>query len=85
MKKYDVEMAIINSDGVIEMWDADAVPDYVEAESEIEAIEFARDYLCDCIINNGGDPDATIIELRAREVGIDYLPIEGKDGWAYSD
>ena len=84
MKKFEVELAIIEN-GIITMWDADAVQDYIDAENAIEAMDLAKDYLRDCIINNGVDPDEQIIELRAREVGKNYLPIEGVDGWVYSD
>lgn len=85
MKQYDVELAIINQDGIIEMWDADAIQDYITAESAEEALDLAKDYIRNSIINNGNDPDKEIIELRAREIGIDYLPIEGMDGWIYSN
>lgn len=85
MKQYEVELAIINQDGIIELWDADAIQDYITAESAEEALDLAKDYIRDCIINNGKDPDKEIIELRAREAEIDYLPIVGKDGWIYSN
>lgn len=67
MEKFEIEIAIIEN-GTITSWDGDAVQDYVEADSEIEAIELAKDYLHDCIIDNGGDPDEVPIILRAREV-----------------
>ena len=67
MKKFTVETAIIEN-GTVVGWDADAIQDYVEAIDAEEAMDFARDYLRDCIINNGGDPDGEEITLRAREV-----------------
>lgn len=39
--KYNVEIRANYN----EAWDADAVQDYIEADSEEEAIEFAKDYL----------------------------------------
>ena len=53
MKKYNI--AIMTPESII--WDCDAVPDYIEAESEEEAIEFAKDYLKECCIDNRCDPD----------------------------
>lgn len=53
MKKYNVEVMTPE----LTTWDCDAVPDYVEAESEEEAIEYAKDYLRECCINNRCDPD----------------------------
>lgn len=41
MKKYNVE---IRADYSI-LWDGDAIQDYIEADSEEEAIELAKDYL----------------------------------------
>lgn len=67
MKKFTVETAIIEN-GTVVGWDADAIQDYAEAIDAEEAMDFARDYLRDCIINNGGDPDEEEIVLRAREV-----------------
>ena len=67
MKKFTVETPIIENETVIG-WDADAVLDYVEATDAEEAMDFAKDYLRDCIINNGGDPDEEEIVLRIREV-----------------
>lgn len=44
-------------------------------------MNFARDYLCDCIISNGGDPDEEEIVLRAREVIDDECGDFGE--WIY--
>lgn len=41
MKKYNVEIRTNYN----KAWDADAVQDYIEADSEEEAIEIAKDYL----------------------------------------
>ena len=75
MKKFDVEMATITG------WDADAIQDYVEAIDAEEAMDLARDYLRDCIISNGGDPDEEEIVLRAREVINDECGDFGE--WIY--
>ena len=49
MKKFNVE---IRND-ITDVWDGDAIEDVVEAETEEEAIELAKQYLKDCIIDNG--------------------------------
>lgn len=67
MKKYEVDMAIIEN-GTITGWDSDAVLDYVEATDAEEAMNFARDYLTECMINNHFNPEDEEIILRAREV-----------------
>lgn len=41
MKKYNVEIRADYSN----LWDGDAAQDYIEADSEEEAIEIAKDYL----------------------------------------
>lgn len=68
MKNFTVEIAITDENGTITGWDSDAVQDYVEAIDAEEAMDFARDYLTECIINNGGDPNEISIILRAQEV-----------------
>lgn len=68
MKKFTVEIAITDENGTITGWDSDAVQDYVEAIDAEEAMDFARDYIRECIINNGSEPDGNDIVLRAREV-----------------
>ena len=83
MKKYDVEMAIINTEGSIENWDSDAIQDYVEAIDAEEAMDFAKDYITECIINDGCDPDEVPIILRAREV-IDASCGDYGD-WVYNE
>lgn len=80
MKKFTVETAIIEN-GTVVGWDADAIRDYVEAIDAEEAMDFARDYLRDCIISNGGDPDDEEITLRAREVINDECGDFGE--WIY--
>ena len=67
MKKFDVEIAITENEAITG-WDSDAVQDYVEAIDAEEAMDFARDYLRNCMINNGFDPEEEEIVLRAREV-----------------
>lgn len=80
MKKFTVETAIIEN-GTVVGWDADAIQDYVEAIDAEEAMDFARDYLRDCIISNGGDPDKEEIVLRTREVIDDECGDFGE--WIY--
>ena len=80
MKKFTVETAIIEN-GTVVGWDADAIQDYVEAIDAEEAMDFARDYLRDCIISNGGDPDEEEIVLRTREVINDECGDFGE--WIY--
>ena len=80
MKKFTVETAIIEN-GTAVGWDADAIQDYVEAIDAEEAMDFARDYLRDCIISNGGDPDEEEIALRGREVINDECGDFGE--WIY--
>lgn len=65
-KKFDVEVAFIQN-GTIEEWDTDCVQDYIEALSAEEAISLARDYVCDCIIENGENPAEHDFVLRAAE------------------
>lgn len=79
MTKYNIEMAIIEN-GTITGWDPDAVQETVNAEAAAEAIELAKDYLRDCIRDNGLNPDETEIILRAAEI------IDGERGeWIYDE
>ena len=82
-KNYTAEIAIIE-DGIITGWDADAIQDYIEAESAAEAIEFAKDYLHNCIHDNGFDTDEKII-VRVAE--INYNECGGLEfgEWVYDD
>lgn len=67
MKKFEVEISIIEN-GTITGWDTDAIQDYVEATDAEEAMSFARDYLRECMTNNGHFSDKEDSVLRAREV-----------------
>lgn len=79
MKKYIIEMAIIEN-GTITGWDSDAVQETVNAETAAGAIELAKDYIRDCIRDNGLNPDETEIILRAAEM------IGGERGeWIYDE
>lgn len=72
VKMYAVETAIIEND-TITGWDADAIQENIEAATAQEAMELAKDYITECIINNGNDPEEAEIILRAREItGNDY-------------
>lgn len=69
MKKYNV--SIQTPEMLYWEWNDDAVEDYVEAESEDEAIEFAKDYLRECCIDNRCDPDIVDTwSFRATEKGV---------------
>ena len=62
MKKFTVEMTKQeNGYCFTGEWDSDFLQDYVEAEDEDEAIEFAKDYL------NEHEADADNYIFRARE------------------
>lgn len=65
-KKYTVEVAFLKNYPI--EWDADAVQDYVEANSAEEAMSLARDYIRDCIIENGENPDEHGFALRAAVI-----------------
>lgn len=62
--KYTIEALFIGSDN----WDTDAIQDYVEANSAEEAMSLARDYIRDCIIENGENPDEHGFALRAAVI-----------------
>ncbi len=69
MKKYKVENAVMNREQILgeEPFDFETdnfLDDYVEAENENEAIEFAIDALVENIINNGYDVDVVDNEIR---------------------
>lgn len=64
MKKYNVEIRT----NINEAWDSDAVQEYITAENEAEAIEFAIDYLMEQVTDNGEDPEiVNEWEFRAFE------------------
>ncbi len=68
MKKYQAELAIFDETGAIIGWDFDSIQDYIEAENAEEAIYQAKEYIRDCIVDNGGDPETEHTEVRVREV-----------------
>ena len=57
MKKYEVEIRADMND----CWDADAVSDYVNAESAAEAVELAKDWLIE-----HGDTEIKKMQFRVR-------------------
>lgn len=82
-KTYTAEIAIIEN-GTITGWDADAIQDNIEAESAAEAIDFAKDYLRECISNNGFDPDEEVIIVRVAEIYYECGSLERRE-WVYDD
>ena len=65
-----------------ELWDRDAIGDYIEAVDAGEAIEIAQDYLLECAINNGHyDIDRDDFEVRVAEIDENYDHGE----WVYDD
>lgn len=77
-KKYTVEVAFLKNSPI--EWDADAVQDYVEANSAEEAMSLARDYIRDCIIENSENPDEHEFVLRTAEM------FNGEHGeWVYEN
>lgn len=58
MKNYKVDVKEIGT----EQWDADMIQDYIEAESEEEAIDFATDY----INENGGNAENYFYNAKER-------------------
>ena len=64
MKQFNVEIF----DEGAQIWDGDAIPDYVEAEDADEAISLAIDYCNDCMITNGYTPNAETLRYRAIEI-----------------
>ena len=64
--EFCVEVAFIEN-GTTEEWDADVVQENVEAVSAEEAMSIARDYVHNCIVENGENPDAHDFVLRAAE------------------
>lgn len=65
-----------------ELWDRDAIGDYIEAVDAGEAIEIAKDYLLECAINNGHyDIDRDDFEVRVAEIDENYDHGE----WVYDD
>ena len=53
MKEFKVEIKNELTNG---LWDSDSIADVIEAETAEEAIELAKDYLKEQIIDNDGDP-----------------------------
>ena len=64
MKRFNVEIY----DEMHNVWDCDAISDYVEAETADEAISLAIDYCNDCLITNGYIPNAETFRYRAIEI-----------------
>lgn len=70
MKKFRVEMTdAVNGYCFTGEWDSDFCPDDIEAETEEEAIEFAKDYFVEQCINIGNDDiDVEDYIFRAKEI-----------------
>ncbi len=82
MKKYQAEEAI-RKNGTIVGWDADAFQRDIEADTEGEAYEQAKQYIFDSIVSNGEDPDEADITVRVREIINAQYGEYGK--WYYGD
>lgn len=82
MTKYDVEIAIVENE-TITGWDAEAVQDHIEAVDAKDAMDHAKDYLTECMINNGFNPEKEEIILRTREVIDRSCGDYGE--WVYDD
>lgn len=70
MKKFKVEMTKAeNTYCYTGEWDSDFYPDNIEAETEEEAIEFAKDiFINDCINMGNDDIDVEDYIFRAKEI-----------------
>ena len=66
MKRYDIE---VRTD-VNELWDSDAVGDYIEADTAEEAKDYARQFLIDTCSEELIDKIGTW-GIRAREIKWD--------------
>lgn len=69
MKKYRVELTEAeNTFCFTGEWDSDAIPDAIEAETEDEAIDFAKDYFIEqCRKMGNYDVDVEDYIFRAKE------------------
>lgn len=56
------------------IWYSEVFPDtYIEAEDEEEAIEFAKDYLKECIISNHNHRSEITIDEDIERLETDYV------------
>lgn len=64
MKRYDIE---VRTDAN-ELWDSDAIGDYIEADTAEEAIDNARQHLFDSVDSQELIDEIEQWAIRAREV-----------------
>ena len=64
MKRYDIE---VRTDAN-ELWDSDAIGDYIEADTAEEAIDNARQHLFDSVDSQELIDEIKQWAIRAREV-----------------
>lgn len=64
MKRYDIE---VRTD-VNELWDSDAIGEYIEADTAEEAKDYARQFLIDAVSNEELIDEIGTWGIRAREV-----------------
>ena len=67
MKRYDIE---VRTD-VNELWDSDAIGDYIEADTAEEAKDYARQHLIDSVDSQELVEEIGTWAIRAREVICD--------------
>ena len=66
MKKYNVEISTEKANTITNnIWDGDAFPDPIEAESENEAIEMAIAYIMD-------NSNWELVDTDRENVSVDY-------------
>lgn len=64
MKKYDIEVRTNEKD----LWDSDAIGDYIEADTAEEAKDYARQHLLDSVDSQDLIDEIEQWAIRAREV-----------------
>lgn len=64
MKKYDIEVRT----NANELWDSDAIGDYIEADTAEEAKDYARQHLFDSVDSQELIDEIKQWAIRAREV-----------------
>ena len=67
MKRYDIEVRT----HVNELWDSDAIGEYIEADTAEEAKDYARQYLTDAASNEELIEEIGTWGIRAREIKWD--------------
>jgi len=77
MKRYDIE---IRTDAN-ELWDSDAIGDYIEADTAEEAIDNARQHLFDSVDSQELIDEIKQWAIRAREVRDSEYEVEEYGEW----